>query len=384
MKQSNVNAKKKLLESEKPTASTSLQSELSLWTLFWQTSFLAIGIAAVMLLITALTLGLWGYGRFRQFLSAAGISQSEFISQVKLGWQTAPVADNGSKNLLVLGTDSTTERGDVPPLTDTMMLVSIDFQHGKINTLPLPRDLWSEAYQTKINALLTYGLDRYPDKPERFPQEVLTEITDLPIHHTVVLSLDQLKTLIDLIGGVKIKVAQGFTDTQYPRAGVDVTTERNPAILYETVTFQAGEQLLTGERAIQYIRSRHSEDEQGHDLARGARQQQVIEAVIAQLTNPKLLIAQPKIAGEVFRFYEQNFGQVLPLFELVSTAKALFQALNPITFHSHQLTDIDDDPVNGVIDNPPISRRYQNQWVYIIPDQAKFVNQIYQAFFSQN
>ena len=384
MKRTRSRSKKSAALAETPVVSQPIPPAISFWPLFWKASFLSLGIAAVMLLITTVIFGLWGYSRFRQFLTAAGISQAEFISQITSGWQIEPISSNGYKNLLMLGTDSTTERGDVPPLTDTMMLVSLDLKQGAINTLPLPRDLWNEGYQTKINALLAYGYERSPDNPQQFPQAVIGEMTQVPIHHVVVLSLDQLKTLIDLIGGVEVTVKQGFIDTQYPRAGVDITTERDPTVLYETISFEVGEQTLTGERAMQYIRSRHSEDEQGHDLARGARQQQVIEAVIAKLTNPKLLITQPKLAGGVFRFYQENFGQVLPLPELVSTAKALLRAENPITFQSFQLLDIDDDSTNGVIDNPPISRAYQNQWVYIIPDQEKFESQIQQAFFSQN
>lgn len=354
---------------------------LTFWPLFWKAALLSLLFAAMMLLVTAFGFGVWGYGKFRQFLHTASVSQRSFMTQIKTGWQAAPVNTRGHKNLLILGTDSVEGRGDVPPLTDTMMLISINLDRGTINTLPLPRDLWSETYQTKINAFYAYGFDRTPEQPEQFSTTAISELTGVPIHHTLILSLNQLETLIDLVDGVEITVATGFTDPLFPRQGVNVATERDPAKLYESITFVSGPQTLSGQRALQYIRSRHSEDEQGHDLARGQRQQQVIAALLAKLTNYKALIANPKLAGELYHLYERDFSQALPLSELVSTAHALLPHRGTLTFASQQLTDIDDDPVNGVLDNPPLSARYQNQWVYVIDDEPKFQaavqNQLY-------
>lgn len=349
---------------------------LFFWPLFWKTAFLSLLFAGAMLFVTALIGLLWGFVQFRHFLSAALVSQTNFLQQVKIGWQTQPANDQGHENLLILGTDSLAGRGDVPPLTDTMMLVSINLNQGTIHTLPLPRDLWSEAYHTKINALYAYGHNRTPDQPSQFPTTVISELTGIPIHHTLVLSLDQLKTLIDLVGGVTITVDKGFTDPLFPREGVDIATEHDPAVLYKTVTFESGSQTLSGDRALEYIRSRHSEDEQGHDLARGERQQQVIAALLSTLTNYKMFLTHPKLAGQLYAFYTENFDQALPISELVGTLKALLPHRQNIAFTSHELTTIDNDPVNGVIDNPPPLARYQNQWVYLITNEAKFQSTI--------
>lgn len=345
---------------------------LKLGPLFLKTALLSLGFATLMLLITFLGLGLWGYRQFHRFLTAADLNQASFIAQIKTGWQMEPTAVNGHENILLLGTDATADRTGLPTLTDTIILLSINLENGQINTLPLPRDLWSDAYQTKINALYVYGQDRYPDAPERFTTEVVQQMTGIPIQHTIVLSLDQLRELIDLVGGVEINVEQGFTDPLYPRSGVDVTTETDPKILYETIVFEPGKQLLSGTRALQYIRSRHSEDEQGHDLARGARQQQVISALMTKLTNYKTLFLHPEMAGQLYLFYQQDFGRSMSLPELVATVKQLLPQRKNLKITSHQLTDINDDPVNGVLDNPARSATYQYQWVYTLTDQQKF------------
>jgi len=119
-------------------------------------------------------------------------------------------------------------------------------------------------------------------------------------------------------------------------------------------------------------RSRHSEDEQGHDLARGARQQQVIAALITKLTNYKLFLTQPELAAKLYVFYQRDFAKALSLPELVATIKTLLPYRENLEFTSHQLSDIDDDPTDGVLDNPARLSIYQYQWVYIITDEQKF------------
>lgn len=293
--------------------------------LFLRATLLSLLIAFLMLLVTALVVAGWGYSKFHTFLSSADISQADFIALVKTGWEQTPTTTNEHKNILVLGLDSLEGRGDVPPLTDTMMLVSIDFKDGSIATLPLPRDLWNQAYQTKINALYSYGKERYPENPAQFPKEVVEEMAGIPIHHTVVVTLDQLQTLIDMVGGVEINVPEAFTDTEFPRSGVDVTIVRDPAILYETVSFEAGPQHMDGETALKYIRSRKSEGDQGTDQARGNRQQQVISSLAEKLIAIRSYWKTPRLAGELFKLYQKDFGASLPLTEALTSAKSLWQ-----------------------------------------------------------
>ncbi len=355
---------------------------MTFWPMFFKTAALSLVFASAMLLITGLIVGLWGYGQFNQFLREAGLTKQEFSETINTGLQQEPEATNHYKNILLLGTDSTAERGEAPPLTDTMMLLAINTDHGTINTLPLPRDLWNEDYQTKINALYAYGYERYPDRPEQFAEEVVETMTAVEIHHTVTLSLAQLEDLIDLVDGITVEVEQGFTDPLFPRSGVDISSN-NQEELYETVTFEEGEQTMSGETALKYIRSRHSEDEQGHDLARGLRQQQVISALFAKLMDYKFMITHPEVAGELYRFYEDNFAAQLPLTELISTAKTLLPHRRNLAFESHQLTDVDDDPEEGVLDNPPRLATYQYQWVYVIDDEERFQEVVQSKLFDR-
>ena len=353
----------------------------NLWFLFLNTNLMAMSIAFVMLLITAIGIGIWGYSKLLRFEKSAGITLKELKNTVQIGLEQNPTETNNHKNILLLGVDSVVGRGDVPPLTDTIMLISLNLKTGEINTLPLPRDLWSEKYQTKINALYFYGLDRYPNEPEKFTQETIEELTDTPIHHTIVLSLDKLEELIDSVNGVTIDIPKGFIDPEFPRSGVDVTVERDPAILYETVEFKAGTQTLSGERALKYIRSRHSEGDEGTDISRGERQQIVIKALFTQLLDLKQYVKEPELAGALYKFYETSFSEVFPLEEIVSTVKTIIPVRENIMFSSHQLSTTKDNPQTGALDNPRPSYIYQNQWVYTINNEDLFRQEIKEALF---
>ncbi|MCC6711211.1 MAG: LCP family protein [Candidatus Pacebacteria bacterium] len=344
----------------------------NLFYLFLKTNLLALFFASIMLFMTAIAIGIWGYSKYQRFANTAEINIIELRETLEKGWTQEPMATNNYKNILLLGVDSLTGRGNVPPLTDTMMLLTINLKTGQVNTLPFPRDLWSEKYQTKINALYFYGQERFPNKPEQFTEETLEELTGVEIHHTLVVSLDKLEELIDTIGGVTIDIPVGFTDEEFPRPNIDVTIERDPKILYQTITFEPGKQTLSGEKALQYIRSRHSEGDEGTDISRGARQQLVIKALVTQLMNFDQYLKQPELAGELYKFYDENFASAFSLEEAVSTAKKLLPVRDQIELQNHQFSTTKEDPTNGLLDNPRPSYLYQNQWVYTIKNEANF------------
>jgi len=365
-----------------PKTETDKKYSSNLFALFIKTNLLAIFFTLVLFLVTALAAGAWGYTKLNKFSQAAGISISELRTKIEEGLRQEPIQTNNHKNILLLGVDSLSGRGDAPPLTDTIMLMSVDLETGKINTLPLPRDLWSQEYKTKINALYFYGLEKYPDQPEKFTKETIEEMTDLEIHHTLVLSLDKLEELIDLLGGISVNVPVGFTDEEFPRPGVDVAVERDPKILYQTISFEEGEQTLSGEKALQYIRSRHSDGDEGTDISRGDRQQLVIKAIFNKLMNIKQYVKNPELAGKIYRFYDDDFSSVFPLEEIISTGKNLVNKRDQITIKGHQLSTTKEDPKNGVLDNPRPSYLYQNQWVYVINDQDLFEQEIKNSLFN--
>jgi LCP family protein required for cell wall assembly len=355
-----------------PTEKKAYPEPLSLGAVLVKATALAILFASILLLITAGAVGLYIYKQVKVFAATSGYSIAELKATVDTGWHAQPTQTNGRKNILLLGTDTLPNRGDVPALTDTLMLASINLETGSIKTLPLPRDLWSDGYKTKINALYSYGKERYPDKPEQFSTEVISEMTGVPIHHTIVVTIGTVSQIIDVVGGVEVNVIDGFTDTQFPRSDVDITKERDPKKLYETITFTPGKQVMNGETALKYMRSRHSEGDTGTDIARGIRQQQVIDALLQKSKDPEI-IGNPQKLGELYAFYTKTFGTVFPVTEAIATGKMLYPHKDAISHASSAITVYPEDP-NGIIVNPPVTK--YKQWVYEIRDPEKFKTEV--------
>lgn len=336
------------------------------WVIFIKTTLLSFVIVFVMLLLTVIGAALIVNSKISTFERLTNTNRNELLETVKLGWRTEPQSTDGRITVLVLGTDSLVNRGTTLPLTDTMMLASINLDTGTIQLVPLPRDLWSEEYKTKINALYAYGFERYPSKPEQFPQEVIEQMTAIDIHHTVVISMEDLATLIDSVGGLSIDVPTAFVDTEFPRTDVDVTVERDPAKLYKTISFETGTQEMNGERALEYIRSRHSSDAEGSDTARSERQQLVIQALIKKLVSKQTLKNVENLA-DLYLFYDDTFAQYISLSEAVSIGKKLIPFRSSLVFKSENISIYPDDS-QGAIFHPPLNQS-ANQWVFKIRDQ---------------
>ena len=345
-----------------------------MWKAFLKTFLLTLVFLSILLGLTAAAAIAWANGQWRTFANTAQTSWPDFYQQLRDGWQKTPQSDRGRSNFLILGIDSLPGRQSAPPMTDTILLVSIDLPEQKIYTLPLPRDLWDDYYQTKINALYAYSRQQFPDDPFKLPREEISRLAQIPIHHTLVVSLSQISQLIDILDGVPIQVEKSFTDRHFPKPNVDVTKEHDPAKLYMTVEFSAGTEIMSGERALIYMRSRYSDDpEQGNDLAREKRQQQVVQAIIQRLQDRQILFSAAKL-GRLYRFYNQNWRSSLPLSEIIALAKKLYP-WQKITLNNQQLTVYPDDP-EGAIYHPPIWQT-KNIWQWRpYPDWPHFTQTV--------
>jgi anionic cell wall polymer biosynthesis LytR-Cps2A-Psr (LCP) family protein len=316
----------------------------------------------------------WAAPRIESFTQAAETSFSEAAVTGAVGWwKTKPRQTNGQTRLLVLGLDSLVTRGSAPALTDTMMLINIDHQSGRIKTLSIPRDTWNDTYQARLNTMYFYGLEKNPNHPEAFAAQAISDQIEVPIDYTLVITLDQLAHLIDLVGGVNVTVEAGFTDPLFPRTDVDVTVESDPSKLYETVTFESGLQVMDGQRALKYIRSRKSEGPTGGDGARSQRQQQVIEALLATLSQDQTF-RNPQLLGQLYRYYQQTFAEYLPMTDAIALGKILWPYKNNLKFEGETLSIYPEDPNGSLVHPNP--NQYNGQWLYIVRDQEVFVNEI--------
>lgn len=231
----------------------------------------------------------------KRLIVFAGFFLLFFLTEILLAgllWAKVETAGHqGQFNLLLLGMGGA--QHEASDLTDTLMVLMANRKKGEILLLSLPRDIWSKAYQTKINSLYHYG---------GFNLAVgeIQKIIGQPIDKVLLVDFDVFEEVIDFVGGVEVKVERTFDDFYYPIPGKeddDCGGDPKLACRYEHLHFEAGWQTMDGRRALKFVRSRHAEGEEGTDFARNARQQKVILALKNKIFSPAILLNPRKVWG---------------------------------------------------------------------------------------
>jgi LCP family protein required for cell wall assembly len=209
----------------------------------------------------------------------------------------------GHLNLLLLASDTDSKFAGGGVLTQTDMVVRIDFVHHHVTMLSLPRDLWipsDEGYCCyKLDEISNNETDNATTpldaKLHGFAHTVATIEQDfhIPINAYAWVGLDGFIKVIDTLGGVDIDVLHPIVDDTYP---ADITNPTNPYD-YQRVYIPPGPQHLDGETALEYVRSRHS-DLLG-DIGRTARQQELLLALKQKLDSRDIFGHLEEIATAV-------------------------------------------------------------------------------------
>ncbi|TSC53284.1 MAG: cell envelope-related transcriptional attenuator [Microgenomates group bacterium LiPW_16] len=260
----------------------------------------------------------------------------------------------GLTNVLLLGVSGGTHEG--ADLTDTMIFLGFNQKSGRTVLISLPRDLWSPTLLAKINSAYHYGEGKKPGGGLILAKSIVEEIVGLPIHYAVKIDFTGFVKLIDLLGGVEIEIERTFDDYKFPIEG----KENDPCggdpeykCRYQHVRFDAGKQLLNGEKALQYVRSRNAQGEEGTDFARSRRQQKLILALKNRIFSSRILL-KPRIALQ--------FVKVLP--EVIETdigEKELpYFARIALRIKSEKINTLVLDPF---LINPPVWQ--YGQWVLV-------------------
>lgn len=345
-----------------------MNGKIGVMKIWLKATGLALIMAVLMLLLTFGAIFIFAWHKLSIISSSAGMTNQDLIQRVWAGWSDNQYTVSQQLTFLILGTDIDPQRETQAVLTDTILLVNLTPSTGAVNLLAIPRDLWSEKYQTKINALYSYGNDFNPGEPEKFVADTLADLLAISIDETLVVSLDQLQTLIDQIGGIDIDVPETFIDTMYPSESP--LDKESPV---QTVEFNAGPQIMNGSDAIKYIRSRKSESAAGSDNDRVIRQQLVIQAITNKLAS-KQVIVNSSVMGRLLNLYMTQFDTQLPIEKLVGIGKSIWSGQRQLTIHPHSLSITSGDEI-GVIHHPAIWK-YNGQWVYEIEDQANLQSEV--------
>jgi LCP family protein required for cell wall assembly len=181
-------------------------------------------------------------------------------------------------NILLLGTDARPTDKD-PTRTDAIVLVRLERDSGRVSMLSIPRDLWVDyagGGEGRINAAFARGESRYgPGGGAAVAKATVGRLIGVDVDHFVLINFQGFQTLIDQLGGINVDVPQAIYDPAYP-------TEDYGTI---EVRFRQGPQLLDGERALIYARTRHADS----DFGRNQRQQLVLMAIFNRVRERGLL-----------------------------------------------------------------------------------------------
>jgi len=245
-------------------------------------------------------------------------------------------------NILILGIDRR-HGGETHWRTDVIQLVTLSPDRKTGVVTHIPRDVWADTY--KINAI--YNLQG-PNAIKNYVQKITGQRPDRIIR----IDFDAFVWAVDGVGGVTINVPTAFTDTGYPN-------DRKGSIEPITVSFEAGEQVMDGETALIYARSRKGNNGEGSDYARGKRQQLIMRAIVADYFKPGNLF-EPKTAETLFKLATQYIYTDITL----ADTKVLFEVMK--NYENIELKQFGLDTSN-YLTVPGTSERdaYGGAWVLV-------------------
>ena len=234
---------------------------------------------------------------FACLLAAGGLAwaynQASALPRIDVGTSLeAPSAPGEAMNILLVGIDDGMGLAEGDPVlrgrskslnTDTIMILRVEPKTQQASLLSLPRDLWVDIAgggQGRINTALALG------GPERLIQTINQDF-GIPINHYVMIDFQGFEALVKAINGVPVYFNFPSRD------------QATGLFQYDT-----GCQVLSGEQALAFARSRHFEisrdnmktwqEDPTSDFGRVTRQQQFIRAslkkAVAQgVRNPFIL-----------------------------------------------------------------------------------------------
>ncbi len=288
---------------------------------------------------------------------------------------------NNHINILLLGIGGGTHDG--PDLTDTIIFANIDPKTNKILLISIPRDLWSSDLNQKVNTAYAIGESKKPGGGLTLAKAAISKITGQNIDYGIRIDFSGFVKAVDIVGGIDINVENTFDDFQYPidgkeadpcghtqeelqsfaTASADKQVEEFPC-RYKHIHFDKGLNHMNGETALQFVRSRHAQGDEGTDFARSKRQEKVIKAFKDKVFSAQTLINPAKIINlyETLKssidtdIKQDEFDDFIRLAEKLRTAQVKTGVL-----------DTGDTSKNraGLLINPPSTSDYNYEWVLI-------------------
>ena len=188
-------------------------------------------------------------------------------------------------------------------------------------------------------------------------QKTIEGLLGIRINSYTLINFEAFTQIVDSVGGALVDVKRPIRDESYP----------TPDFGVESLDIQPGPQLMPGDLALKYARSRHD----SNDFSRARRQQDVISAIRARLSADGMLVRLPGIVNDVGSAVETNFdpANILPL-------AGLGGGIPSSDIKSEVLL-----PCGGDSPHCELSEANTGLGYYLIPDKAKIANLVAELFY---
>jgi len=199
-------------------------------------------------------------------------------------------------NILLLGSDARPE--EEAARADTIIVARVDPGAKRIWMLSIPRDTRVEIPENGVNKI---NAANYLGGPALMIDTV-EEFLGMPIHHYMEVDFNGFQGIVDAMGGIYVNVEQEIDDW---RAASHSPSNRAKRI-------EPGYQLLDGEHALTFVRSRDFPDA---DFTRMKHQQEFFKALASQSMRWSNVLKLPGMAREFARNVstDMGVGQILSL-----------------------------------------------------------------------
>ncbi|WP_327431759.1 LCP family protein [Streptomyces sp. NBC_01236] len=208
-----------------------------------------------------------------------------------LGTDRPTKVDNGSENILVLGSDTRSGTNkklgggtdDGSARSDTAMIVHVYQGHKKASVVSIPRDTLVERPSCTDTKGVTHDAasgvmfnSAYSTGGAACAVKTVESITGIRMDHYIEVDFSGFEKLIDDLGGVEITTTKDISDSD------------------SHLNLKAGTHTLNGEQALGLVRTRHGVGD-GSDLGRIQLQQAFIKALVNQVKHIGVLSSPTKL-----------------------------------------------------------------------------------------
>ncbi|MDR2082533.1 MAG: LCP family protein [Candidatus Ancillula trichonymphae] len=233
----------------------------------------------------------------------------------------------GRTNIVIFGTSEDDEGHGGASLADTIMVLSINQETGKANTISIPRDLsyydkdvakspigCDQGSRWKINASYVCGAQIYGDDERQgslHMAKIVSEVLGINIQYYARAKWGALIGIVNAIGGIDVTP---YTDD------IRGLYDRN-----QQLTLGTGVAHLDGDGALRLSRARNSDGGYGltrSNFDREINQQRVVQAIRDKATSTGVL-TDPKRIMEITEIVGANILTNIYTYEVRSLATAL-------------------------------------------------------------